>query len=209
MAKTAVSPTATDWPRLPPFPLVTTFLVVDDHPTFRRTARTLLESEGFEVVGEAVDGASAIEAAASLQPDVVLLDVYLPDMEGFEVATLAGNGTPPAVILTSSREASDFGPLVERSGAVVSSRKRISLGRLWRCSWNEPDDAPLASRRAGGRLGAAASALMTSATTGTYRVRPCHRAHGGSFITAGLIARTRRPLNRTGLLMIAVGSLGP
>jgi DNA-binding NarL/FixJ family response regulator len=97
---------------------VTTFLVVDDHPTFRRAARTLLESEGFEVVGEAVDGASAIEAAASLQPDVVLLDVYLPDMEGFEVAkALRRNGTPPAVILTSSRDSSDFGPLVERSGA--------------------------------------------------------------------------------------------
>ena len=97
---------------------VTTFLVVDDHPTFRRTARTLLESEGFEVVGEAVDGASAIEAAASLQPDVVLLDVYLPDMEGFEVAKALGrNGNPAAVILTSSRDSRDFGPLVERIGA--------------------------------------------------------------------------------------------
>jgi CheY-like chemotaxis protein len=104
---------------VPTFSVVTTFLVVDDHPTFRRTARTLLESEGFEVVGEAVDGASAIEAAASLQPDVVLLDIYLPDMEGFEVAkALRRNGTPPAVILTSSRDSSDFGPLVERSGAV-------------------------------------------------------------------------------------------
>jgi CheY-like chemotaxis protein len=103
---------------VPPFRTVTTFLVVDDHPTFRKTARTLLESEGFEVVGEAVDGASAIEAAASLQPDVVLLDIYLPDMEGFEVAkALRRNGTPPAVILTSSRDSSDFGPLVERSGA--------------------------------------------------------------------------------------------
>jgi DNA-binding NarL/FixJ family response regulator len=97
---------------------VTTFLVVDDHPTFRKTARTLLESEGFEVVGEAVDGASAIEAAASLQPDVVLLDIYLPDMEGFEVAkALRRNGNAPTVILTSSRDSRDFGPLVERSGA--------------------------------------------------------------------------------------------
>ena len=103
---------------MPTFLIVTTFLVVDDHPTFRRTARTLLESEGFEVVGEAVDGASAIEAAASLQPDVVLLDIYLPDMEGFDVAKALGrNGNPAAVILTSSRDSSDFGPLVERSGA--------------------------------------------------------------------------------------------
>jgi DNA-binding NarL/FixJ family response regulator len=103
---------------VPPFRTVTSFLVVDDHPTFRKTARTLLESEGFEVVGEAVDGASAIEAATSLQPDVVLLDVYLPDMEGFEVAKALGrNGNRAAVILTSSRDSSDFGPLVERSGA--------------------------------------------------------------------------------------------
>ena len=103
---------------MPTFLVVTTFLVVDDHPTFRRTARTLLESEGFEVVGEAVDGASAIEAAASLQPDAVLLDIYLPDMDGFEVAKALGrNGNPAAVILTSSRDSRDFGPLVERSGA--------------------------------------------------------------------------------------------
>jgi DNA-binding NarL/FixJ family response regulator len=103
---------------VPTFGVVTTFLVVDDHPTFRKTARTLLESEGFEVVGEAIDGASALEAAASLHPDVVLLDVYLPDMEGFEVAKALGrNGNPAAVILISSRDSGDFGPLVERSGA--------------------------------------------------------------------------------------------
>jgi chemotaxis response regulator CheB len=67
----------------PPFRTVTTFLVVTT--TDVSQAWALLESEGFEVVGEAVDGASAIEAAASLKPDVVLLDVYLRDMEGFEV----------------------------------------------------------------------------------------------------------------------------
>jgi DNA-binding NarL/FixJ family response regulator len=97
---------------------VKTFLVVDDHPTFRRTARVLLESEGFEVVGEAADGASAIEAARSLRPDVVLLDVILPDIDGFEVAaTLATNGNPAAVVLTSSHDPRDFGTLIEDSGA--------------------------------------------------------------------------------------------
>jgi CheY-like chemotaxis protein len=102
-----------------PFGRVKTFLVVDDHPTFRRTARTLLESEGFEVVGEAVDGASAIAAAASLAPDAVLLDVYLPDMDGFEVAkAMRKNGNPPEIVMTSSRDPGDFGPLVERSGAL-------------------------------------------------------------------------------------------
>ena len=79
----------------------------------------LLESEGFEVVGEAADGASAIEAAKSLRPDVMLLDVYLPDIDGFEVAaTLTRNGPAPAIVMTSSRDARDFGPLVEESGAL-------------------------------------------------------------------------------------------
>jgi DNA-binding NarL/FixJ family response regulator len=97
---------------------VTTVLIVDDHPSFRGTARALLESEGFEVVGEAADGASAIEAAESLGPDVILLDVYLPDIDGFAVAeALTRNGRPPAIVLTSSRDARDFGPLVEQSGA--------------------------------------------------------------------------------------------
>ena len=112
---------------MPPFLLVRTFLIVDDHPTFRKTARVLLESEGFEVVGEAADGASAIEAARSLRPDVVLLDVMLPDIDGFEVAaTLASNGNQAAVVLTSSHDPRDFGSLIEESGA----RGFISKGEL-------------------------------------------------------------------------------
>lgn len=103
---------------MPPFRFVTTILIVDDHPSFRRTARALLESEGFDVVGEAADGASAIEAATSLRPDVILLDIYLPDIDGFEVAAaLTDDGKPPAIVLTSSRDARDFGPLVQQSGA--------------------------------------------------------------------------------------------
>jgi DNA-binding NarL/FixJ family response regulator len=97
---------------------VATVLIVDDHPSFRGTARALLESEGYDVVGEAADGASAIEAAQSLGPDVVLLDVHLPDIDGFEVAAaLARAGNPAAVVLTSSRDGRDFGPLVAQSGA--------------------------------------------------------------------------------------------
>jgi DNA-binding NarL/FixJ family response regulator len=100
------------------FRQVTTVLIVDDHPSFRGTARALLESEGFDVVGEAVDGASAIEAAASLRPDVMLLDVHLPDIDGFEVAaTLTKNGPAPAIVMTSSRDVCDFGRCVEESGA--------------------------------------------------------------------------------------------
>jgi len=92
-------------------------LIVDDHPSFRASARMLLECEGYEVVGEAVDGAQALAEAARLTPDVVLLDVGLPDLDGFEVTSrLAGNGGP-AVVLTSSRECCDYGSLAERSGA--------------------------------------------------------------------------------------------
>jgi DNA-binding NarL/FixJ family response regulator len=95
-----------------------TILIVDDHPSFRGMARVLLESEGFDVVGEAEDGAAAIDAARELRPDVVLLDVQLPDIDGFEVAAaLTKNGSSPAIIMTSSRDACDFGSLVANSGA--------------------------------------------------------------------------------------------
>ena len=95
-----------------------TVLIVDDHPSFRLTARALLESEGFEVVGEAQDGAAGIEAALRLRPDVLLLDVQLPDIDGFAVAEqLTRNGWSPAIVLTSSRDLSDFGSLVAQSGA--------------------------------------------------------------------------------------------
>jgi DNA-binding NarL/FixJ family response regulator len=96
----------------------TKVLIVDDHPTFRSTARLLLESEGFVVVGEAPDGMTAIVAAGQLHPDLVLLDVNLPDIDGFDVASrITAALNAPAVVLTSSRDSSDFGPLVHRSGA--------------------------------------------------------------------------------------------
>ena len=86
-------------------------LIIDDHSTFRVQARLILENDGFYVVGEAADGTSGLAAARSLRPDLVLLDIGLPDVEGFEVArALAADGPPPFVILTSSREASAYGP---------------------------------------------------------------------------------------------------
>jgi CheY-like chemotaxis protein len=95
-----------------------TVLIVDDHATFRASARLLLESEGFDVVGEAEDGGSAIEKTTALAPDLILLDVQLPDIDGFEVATrVTQTEAAPAVILISSRDGSDFGPLVRASGA--------------------------------------------------------------------------------------------
>ena len=95
-----------------------TVLIVDDHPSFRASARIVLESEGFQVVGEAEDGASAISQWTLLKPEVVLLDVQLPDTDGFHVcAELLCHADGPKVILTSSRDSTDFGPLVHTSGA--------------------------------------------------------------------------------------------
>src|SRR5919204_5357810 len=95
-----------------------TVLIVDDHPSFRASARTLLEAEGYEVVGEAEDGASAVRAARELRPDLVLLDVQLPDLDGFEVADrLRKLEDPPEVVLTSSRDGADYGRCIECCGA--------------------------------------------------------------------------------------------
>jgi DNA-binding NarL/FixJ family response regulator len=92
-----------------------TVLIVDDHPSFRASARMLLEAEGFQVIGEAEDGAGALRAVRELAPQVILLDVHLPDIDGFEVAArLTANGDSPAIVLTSSRDVSDLGPLAER-----------------------------------------------------------------------------------------------
>jgi DNA-binding NarL/FixJ family response regulator len=93
-------------------------LIVDDHRSFRASARQLLEAEGFTVVGEAVDGHQAIAAAQRLEPDLILLDVQLPDIDGFEVAAqLAALGVRSAVVLTSSRARTEYGSLVAESAA--------------------------------------------------------------------------------------------
>ncbi len=84
-------------------------LIVDDHQPFRALARALLELDGFQVVGEAGDGAGAVDLAGRLRPDLVLLDVGLPDINGFEVARqLAGADPAPAVVLISSRDRSAY-----------------------------------------------------------------------------------------------------
>ena len=95
-----------------------TVLIVDDHPSFRAVARMMLETDGFAVVGTEEDGESGVAGTLRLEPDVVLLDVELPDIDGFEVAArLRAAGSRAAIVLASSRDRADFGSLVDESGA--------------------------------------------------------------------------------------------
>jgi CheY-like chemotaxis protein len=95
-----------------------TVLIVDDHAAFRAGARAVLEADGYDVVGEAPDGQRGLDAAQSLNPDVVLLDVRLPDMDGFTVAgRLAAGGCGCAIIVTSSSDDPLYRERAQSSGA--------------------------------------------------------------------------------------------
>lgn len=98
-------------------PVPPTVLIVDDHPSFRASARAILEADGFTIVGEAHDGSTALEMLRGLRPDVVLLDVQLPDMTGFDVCVECGDLDATSVVLVSSRDATDYGSLIAASGA--------------------------------------------------------------------------------------------
>ena len=91
-----------------------TVLIVDDHAGFRRQARRTLEADGYVVIGEAPSGAAGIAASERLEPDVVLLDVHLPDASGFDIVSrmLAGS-----VVLISTHDRRDYADLIARSGA--------------------------------------------------------------------------------------------
>ena len=95
-----------------------TVVIVDDHAGFRSSARALLEAEGFDVIGEAGDGASALALVDLLRPRIMLLDIQLPDIDGFDVAErLARAGDPPAVVLVSTRGVSAYRRRLARSPA--------------------------------------------------------------------------------------------
>jgi CheY-like chemotaxis protein len=98
---------------------VATVLIVDDNDRFRARARSWLESDGFSVVAEAADGASALAAVRAAAPEVVLLDVHLPDISGIALAEqITRSRDAPAVVLTSTRDAADFGDSLAASGAA-------------------------------------------------------------------------------------------
>ncbi len=105
-----------------------TVLIVDDHDGFRAFARDLLQMAGFDVVAEAADGRAALDQVPRFRPAVVLLDVQLPDLDGFAVAheLLQGPG-PPAVVLVSTRDAADYGRRIKTSGAAgFITKSRLS-----------------------------------------------------------------------------------
>ena len=94
-------------------------IVVDDHPSFRSCARALLNAEGFEVVGEAEDGAAALALVGELEAELVLLDIQLPDINGFEVASrLLARDPDLKIVLISSRDRAAYGSAIKTSGAV-------------------------------------------------------------------------------------------
>lgn len=93
-------------------------LLVDDHARFRRTARRALERDGWTIAGEAVDGAGALRAARALEPDVVVLDIGLPDMSGLEVARRLRDGMPQLdVVVISTHDSGDYHELAVANGA--------------------------------------------------------------------------------------------
>lgn len=106
-----------------------TVVIVDDHTDFREAAAALLEAEGFRVVGEAASGQTAVVEVERLRPEVVLLDIQLPDLDGFAVAELlAATEAPPAIVLVSSREAEAYGTRLQRSAARGFISKREMSG---------------------------------------------------------------------------------
>jgi DNA-binding NarL/FixJ family response regulator len=112
--------------------MATTVLIVDDHASFRRFARRLLEADGFAVVGEAADGSSALALARATEPQVILLDIVLPDIDGLAVAESLAAATPAAcVVLTSSRDEDDYGERLRRTSARGFIHKhQLSVARL-------------------------------------------------------------------------------
>ena len=112
-------------------------LIVDDHAPFRRVVGELLRDSGHRIVGEAGTGTQGLEAAARLRPQAVLLDVGLPDMDGFAVAAgLSAGGNGPAIVLTSADPGPDYEALALRAGArrfvAKADLATLALDDLWR-----------------------------------------------------------------------------
>jgi DNA-binding NarL/FixJ family response regulator len=112
--------------------VATTVVLVDDHPSFRRSARRLLTTAGYEVLAEAASGTEAVAATREHDPDLVLLDVLLPDCTGFDVVEELGpRDGRPIIVLISSRSAAEFaGRLASSSADAFITKSEFSLQTL-------------------------------------------------------------------------------
>ena len=131
-----------------------TVLIVDDHPVVRRGLRVLLEvQDGIEVAGEAGDGAAALTLAAELSPDVVLLDLKLPGMDGIAVLTqLKANGSQARVLVLTSATEPASASLALRSGAAGVVYKDVDPDALVRAIRSVHDGHLLLAPEAAGSL---------------------------------------------------------
>lgn len=113
-------------------------MVVDDQPSFRRAARALINATvGFESVGEATSGAEALERADQLQPALVLMDVYLSGMDGFETTRRLTDSHPECVVvLVSLEDLEGLEPAIASSGAAAFVRKQDLRQALLRDLWS-------------------------------------------------------------------------
>ena len=139
-------------------------LIVDDNSAFREAARQLLERSGFVVVAEAESGSSAVQEAKTHRPDVALVDLQLPDFDGFEVAERLCRLDPaPRVILTSSLDGSDFGALITGSPALGFIPEGRAVGRRDRnaARIRRADPASRPSRRGFPRHSLASTSSIT------------------------------------------------
>jgi DNA-binding NarL/FixJ family response regulator len=110
-------------------------LIVDDQAAFRRAARVVVElTDGFEVVGEATSGEAGIDLSRRLGPDLVLMDVHLPGLDGLEATRrLRADAAErmPRVLLLSTYEADDYARLAAACGAIgYLSKSELDAGAL-------------------------------------------------------------------------------
>jgi two-component system, NarL family, invasion response regulator UvrY len=121
-----------DGPPAEGVPRPVTVLVVDDQPVFLRVARDLIAATpGFEQVGQASSGGEALELAAAVEPDLVLLDVRMPGMDGIETARrLVASDSPAVVVLISLDELPGLPPLLARKTVTQLSKQHLSARAL-------------------------------------------------------------------------------
>ncbi|MEW7315010.1 response regulator transcription factor [Buttiauxella gaviniae] len=106
-------------------------LIVDDHPLIRMSMRMLLEQEGYEVVGEIDDGSEVLPAIRKMQPDIIILDIFLPKMDGLKVISrIKSEGSPVKILVVSSQEEQHFAPRCMRAGATGFISKNNGLDEL-------------------------------------------------------------------------------